>query len=239
MRDVGDTGGASGRTMPWRLLSMALLCMLTAVWLVWGPLGIIFYVGGLFNSMLVFVVMFLSAFLILTAIAAFPVLIVYAAVTWRRTRHGRRALILWITLTGGFVVPLIFGLAGLTSSPKDMFIRGFSGYVQRRVDVPAVQEWLATLKPNPLQPGQVHPDICVEESDLPASIACLRAWGWRVEFDDADRPRIRLMWGSGMTGSWGLVVGHRQMATPASNFSRHGEVRRTIAPGTYVWYDMR
>ena len=226
--------------MPWRMLSMALLYMLTAVWFVWGPLGIIFYVGGLFNSMLVFVVMFLSAFLILTAIAAFPVLIVYAAVTWRwRTRHGRRALILWITLTGGFVVPLIFGFAGLTSSPKDMFIRGFSGYVQRCVDVPAVQEWLATLKPSPLQPGQIHPDICVEESDLPASIACLRAWGWRVEFDDADRPRIRLMWGSGMTGNWGLVVDHSHMETPPSNFSQQGEVRHAVAPGTYVWYDMR
>jgi hypothetical protein len=59
-----------------------------------------------------------------------------------------------------------------------------------------------------------------------------------MEFDDMDRPTIRLIWGSGVMGGWGLVVGDEQMETPSPDFSQYGEVRQTVAPGAYVWYEM-
>jgi hypothetical protein len=29
------------------------------------------------------------------------------------------------------------------------------------------------------------------------------------------------------------------METPPSDFSRYGEIRQAIAPGAYVWYDVK
>lgn len=198
------------------------------------------YLGGLINVPFPLEALMLSVVLVPGALLCPVILLVRMLVTWpRRLRSWRGLLSAWGIAIGAFLVGFILPFLLPIARPWDAFMAGFQRYVQRRVDIPAVQEWLAKVKPEPLEPGQAHPNIRVQESDLPASIAGLKAWGWRMESDDAGRARIWLTWGSGVMGGWGLVVGDEQMETPPSDFSQYGEVRQTIAPGAYVWYDVK
>ena len=133
-----------------RVISMILLAILAALWLIWGPLGSVLYVGGLFNSMGVWVfassVMWL---LMLPAMVLLPVLAVYTPLTWRRqTTCAKRSLVLWMAAMGGLVVPTVVGFTGLTASPFDLYVRGFARYVKVHADIVAIQNWLDTLNRN-------------------------------------------------------------------------------------------
>jgi hypothetical protein len=111
-----------------RVLVVVLSAVLAALWLVWGPLGAILYLGGLFNSMWVWTFVSLAMLLLLPAMVLLPVLAVYTPITWRRqTSRARRSLILWIVATGGLVVPTVAGFMGLTSSPSDMYVDTVAG----------------------------------------------------------------------------------------------------------------
>ena len=74
-----------------------------------------------------------------------------------------------------------------------------------------------------------------------------------VAWDDAGRANVRMMWGGGFIGHWGLVVGHRDMEIPEtelpgrrvnaqgarrSELAMYGECRLPLAPGAYVWSDL-
>jgi hypothetical protein len=122
----------------WRILGVPLLIAVGASWFVWGPLGIVFYLGGLFNWVSVFV-MVLPLFL----------LILLAAIT---------------------------RLSPKTSSP-----------------------------------------------------------GVRVRADDRGRLIVRLPWGGGFIGHWGIEIGDATMEKPSSD--GYYECRR-FAPGAYVWHDL-
>jgi hypothetical protein len=224
----------------WYYWDLALAAVLLWFEIILDPWGVFSYLGGLINVPFSHIALLMSVMVVPVALFCPLVLLVRMLVVWPRRLHSwRRLLTAWgmaaSVFSIGFILPFLFPIA----RPWDAFMAGFQQHVRWRVDIPAVQEWLATLKPSPLRPGQAHPDIPVEKSDLPASLAGLKAWGWRMDFDDRDRPTIRLMWGSGVMGGWGLVVGGEQMETPPSDFSRYGEVRQTIAPGAYVWYDMK
>lgn len=220
----------------WYYWDLALAAVVLWLQIILDPWGVFGYLGGLINVPFSHVGFMMSVGVAPWAFLCPVVLLVRMLAVWpRRLQSWPRLFLAWGIVVGafagGFVVP--FRLSPTRS--WNAFMTGFQQYVQRRVDVPAVQDWLATLKPGPVRPGWTHPDIAVEEKDLPGSIARLRAWGWRMDFDEANRPMIRLIWGSGVMGGWGLVVGHREMATPPSDFSQYGEVRQTIAPGAYIW----
>jgi hypothetical protein len=222
---------------PWRVAGGFLLCVLAGVWLVYGPFGIMCYIGGLFNWMPVFVGVFVGMLPALVFAAAFPVLVVRALVTWRRrTQAGRRRIAFWVVLAGGFIVPFVMGIViGLTPSPFDMYVRGFTRHAQRRVDAEAIRNWLAALDPNDpvCENGTMYGQLA--ESDRPPCIAELAPVIVFLEPDDAGRPMVRLLWGSGMIGSWGVAVGREDMPTPAVDRSARGERYYPLGPGTYVW----
>lgn len=210
--------------------------------LVGGPLGIIFYIGGLFNSVLVFVAMGLLGLPILTAMAAFPVLVLYAAFTWwRRTHHGRRRLLLWIMLTGSFAIPFVSAGTGWTPSPMGMFVQGLPRYLERRVDIGAVQMWLSTLDPNDCQNQRLGEKIALTSNfpdppkyvPVPPALAGLSNQGILLSKDAESRPMIRIfLGGGGFIKSWGLEVGYPDMPMPPS-----GDYFQycPLAAGTYFW----
>lgn len=237
MHDDPDTGAAKSVRTPWHIAGMVLLDILGVAWLVWGPFGIMCYVGGLFNWMGVFMLLFLMMLPALVFAAAFPVLVVYAAVTWRRrTTDARRRIAFWVVLTGGFVVPFILGIVGLTPSPFDMFVRGFARYAGCRVDVGAIQSWLGTLDPNDYRDSDgVWIEGRLADSEQPQVIANLHPKWAQPMFDQRGRLAVRLLWGSGFIGHWGIVVGPSDMPEPPFDPSR--EQRRPLAAGAYVWCD--
>ncbi|OHB65001.1 MAG: hypothetical protein A2Y77_07095 [Planctomycetes bacterium RBG_13_62_9] len=207
-----------------------------AAWFVWGPLGIVSYVGGLFNSMLTFMVLLLVALPTPAAVIGLPVLVVYTACTWRRqTRSGRRSLILWMVATAGLACPFCLGLAGLSPSPFDMFVRGFVRYVERRADIGAIQGWVSTLDPNELADEYGTVEKLLADSDQPPAVKRLSANSVMAMLDDRGHPMVRLLWGSGMIGHWGIMVGRKDMAMPPSDASDSGEHRFPLAPEAYIW----
>ncbi len=236
MSDEREAGTAEPKKTPWRVAGGFLLNVLAGVWLVYGPFGVMCYVGGLFNWMKVFVYFFLGMLPALVFAAAFPVLVTRAIVTWRRrTQAGRRWIVLWVVLAGGFIIPYGLGLAGLTLSPFDMYVRGFTQYAQHRVDVGAIRGWLDTLDPNDPagENGTMYGQLA--ESERPPCIAGLAPGIVFLEPDNAGRPMVRLLWGSGFIGSWGFAVGREDMPTPTFHRLADGERYYPLGPGTYVW----
>jgi hypothetical protein len=123
MADSGEDRVTSNAVpLAWRFAIRGLYSVFALLWLVCGPFGIACYVGGLFNWMFVFLFVFLAmAPGLLLAVVVLPVLVMRAVTTWgRRTCEGRRRILVWFVLTGGFVCPYVIGLAGLTVSPFDL-----------------------------------------------------------------------------------------------------------------------
>ena len=134
--------------MAGRILGMVLFAAVAAAWLIWGPVGPICYVGGLFNSMFVWVLMLYLSLLMLPAIVLFLVLVVYAPVTWhRQSSRAKQSLILSMLGVGGLVGPTVVGFTGLTASPFDLYVRGFAKYAEHRADLGAIQAWLSKQDP--------------------------------------------------------------------------------------------
>jgi hypothetical protein len=152
--------------------------------------------------------------------------------------------LLAILIVSVVATPGGLALADLGSDPWSMFAKGIGRYVERRADIPAIQDWLGTLDPSVCR-GQVLRDEAAagaERSDIrgvpvPPSLARLDHRRSSLLPDDAGRPSIRIpLGGGGFLGLWGVTVGLRDMPAPPSDYSEHGEQRYPMAPGAYVWY---
>lgn len=208
-----------------RILAMILLAVFVVSWFVWGPLAIISYVGAVFNSMRGFMILLPLTLAVVGSVPAFPMLVVHTAVTWRRwPRSHRRTLIFWIVLTGGFACPYLIGLAGLTPSPFDAYVRGFTRYAKSQADVGAIQSWLTALDPNDYkEPGVVLIERILEDSEQPSSVARLHPKMAKLLLDDSGHLAVRLLWGGGLIGHWGLVIGHEDMPISPPDSSEYTE----------------
>ena len=219
------------------VLVIILLIILAALWLIWGPLGPICYVGGLFNSMVLWVLMLYLSLLMLPAIVLFLVLVVYAPVTWhRQSSPAKRSLILWILGIGGLVGPTVVGFMGLTTSPFDLYVRGFAKYVEHRADLGAIRAWLNKQDPKMLIDKygvMMQKDLTGPEQ--PPAIADLHPKRAAIWLDNEERLTVRLLWGGGLTGHWGIVVGPADMPTPPSDASKSAVQCLPLAPGAYIW----
>ena len=121
--------------------------------------------------------------------------------------------------------------------------------MQARVDVPAVQQWLSTIAPNSLDRQDVGAERDNEWEPHPI-IVRLNPRGYGVSLDDAGRPMLEMQWGSGVLGTWGVTIGHANMAIPETQprtkeilsngqvFYNDGQYRLPLAPGAYVWHNI-
>ena len=244
MSGDGIVNGKEGNTTPKphkglrQVIVVVLLAILAALWLIWGPLGPVLYVGGLFNSMGVwFFASSVLLLLILPAMVLLPVLAVYTPLTWRRqTTCAKRSLVLWMVATGGLVVPTVVGFTGLTASPFDLYVRGFARYVKVHADIVAIQNWLDTLNRNEYTgPYGSMAEKCFAVAEQPPCIASLNPKRVTVRLDDTKDLTVKLLWGGGLIGHWGIVVGRKDMPIPPSDTSKFGEQRFPLAAGAYIW----
>jgi len=207
-----------------------------AAWFVWGPLGIISYLSGLCNWMWSYASLVYLLWVVPAAVLGFPVLVVYGALTWRWQRaSARRSLAVWIILTGGFACPLGLGLAGLSSSPFDLYVRGFTTHMQR-ADVEAIRGWLGTLDPNAYMVGTFG--ISQKRfvgAELPPCIADLHPKWATVQPEEGGYLTVSLLWGGGFIGHWGIVVGPEEMPMPPAGRLGAGDRQFPLARGAYLW----
>ena len=52
--------------------------------------------------------------------------------------------------------------------------------------------------------------------------------------DENGNAKVRLGWGSGLLGHWGVEIGRKDMKIPQSDVSMY-EVILPVEPGVYIW----
>lgn len=180
-------------------------------------------------------------------------------VTWpKHVRGFGRLLLAWAV--AAVVVVLLVAMSFKVWPPGYKPLTwGFRCYVQRRADIPAIQGWLQTIDPNACDGDWITIRASGADGDNPVTsdpefsslVLGLKPRYVGLSLDEANRPMISLMYGSGLQGSWGLTVGPEDMPTPATQrrekeillngraLHHPGEYRLPLAPGAYVWHDIQ
>jgi hypothetical protein len=235
------------------LQSMKMLCrvltiiVVTAVmvsWFVWGPFGLLFYTGGLLNATQAFVLSIVLSSMVSVIVICALVLAAHTVFRWSRLdawRKGGRVFAEIVLLAWPVSYGLESGEIVATPPPFDLFVCGLTRYIDRRVDIGAIQNWLGTVDPNDcedrrLEVGATPKGSISDSSDsvpAPPSLARLGWYNMTLRRDDKGRPMIRItLGGGGLIGCWGLDVGAPDMPMPASA-SRF--LYYPFAPGAYIW----
>jgi len=240
---------ASSRRTLCRVFAIAALCGVAVFGVFLGLFDGIFYLVGLFNSSLAYG---LGPFLLPVILAGgvyLPIRLVGGVLRRSGCSGKRTRYVVFATMAVSAVLSWLgLGLTGLGSRFGSPFLSGLARYVERRADIPAVQDWLGTLDPrdcegqrlgDKIAPSQTFPDPpkYVPVPPALAGFAGLRGHGIILSKDDEGRPMVRVfLGGGGPIGIWGATVGPRDMPVPPSDFSEHGEERLALAPGAYVWF---
>jgi hypothetical protein len=197
---------------------------------------------------------FVSLGIALLLLAWLAVLCVRLFVTWpRRIRGLRRLLAAWFAAAVVLVACVVLSFVTLGPGYKSQ-TRGFRRYIQARADVPAMQAWLDTIDPNTCDGLWIDvagtPSAGSPTVSFPALMLDLKPRHVQLSLDVAKRPMVRLQWGSGLLGTWGLTVGHEEMPIPKTQprekqtlpngqvFYNPGQYRLPLTGGAYVWHDI-
>ena len=203
------------------------------------PFGLLSYYGGLVNAPLRQGLLCISVMLMPGAAICLVVLVVRILFVWpRHFRSWSRTVLVWFAVMASFGFFFVLPFARFPNQ-MDVFMSGFQTHVKMRTDIGAIQTWLATVDPGDLEKEARRDnwDLAREAYRL-AAIARLKPSCVHLRLDERGCPMIRLSWGTGILGSWGLVVGAEDMETPPSDTSRYGEYRFECAKGAYLWYEL-
>lgn len=219
----------------WVVVAVTVMAVVLVSVLVLGPFGLLGYLCGLLSTTLTGLLVF-TGFVPLVLLGAFIRSVLVVDKHLKRCGNGRHFAIFWIAL---IVIPVSsFALAfgGVLPVVHSPFTHGFAGQMRTRTDVEAIRSWLGTLDPNDYLGPQRDPGgTPVLRSDRPRAIARLRPRYVRIQPDENGRPLVRLAWGGGFIGHYGLVVSDAALPTPPSDFSVYGEYRLPLKPGFYAW----
>lgn len=202
-------------------------------------LEILHYLLGMINVLMVFPLLFLITVpigLALYFMFSLPLRIL-------RTRRGAgraRVWFHWLAAATGVAFFVLAFVAPAQESPFVMVARGFKVNMQIWADIEGIRTWLSVIDPNVYleQHGHVETVVQLDEADWPKEIASLRPRWVRLFRDEREGLRVWIRWGGGFIGSWGLVVGDKQMPTPPSDFEKRREYYVELEPGAYVWADL-
>lgn len=111
------------------------------------------------------------------------------------------------------------------------FMYGLRDRTRSKADVEAVREWLRTRHGE----DNVQRDRIARE-EWPKSLKQLHCDRVFLSQEKNGNSQVRLLWGSGPLGHWGIEIGMANMEIPPSDFSEHGEYRLPVEPGVYVWW---
>jgi hypothetical protein len=222
------------------VMGIVLFSAFMASWFVWGPLGLICYVSGRFNSLFVFMLVPLFGLLLIGGTVSLPVVAIHAIVRWRALCIRAKLLECYLLLAmAALVTSFGLGFTGIEPTPINMFARGFAKYAARRADVPAIQTWLSTLNPKEYVGANIDSGgMPFPPAEQPPAIRKLNPErypiGVRVGQDDSGNLMVRVTWGGGFIGHWGIKVGDKSVQPPADS---EGIGYRPLAPGAWVWYE--
>lgn len=254
-----DTGQVVQRSW-WFLWDVPVLGYLLLFGAVELGFSVVSYIGGQRNEggLAFMAVVLLVLQLPLAGICLLLALIRILAFWPRHVRNRKKLRRLQVGAILALLVCLGLPFTGLLPPGYKTYTWGFRRYVRAHADIPAMRTWLSALDPNTCEglfieigadeSGGSSPELT--EADLPASVLDLRPRFVELFLDEGRRPAVRLLWGSGMLGTWGLTVGHEAMEVPPTQpttkdimpngqvFYDYGQYRLPLSPGVYVWHDL-
>lgn len=212
------------------------------------PFGLLWYACGLYNRLeLRAYILFIWVGLMVPAVLCGVVLLLRMIITWpKRIERKTKLLLLRLLVVVGLGGYLVLPFIPVRPHGMNIYIKGFRHYIEAKADIVGIRSWLATLGPEDcvvynitLSGGRKASNPKdLQKYEWPEVIGKLKPRYVRLSLDDDKRPMVRLDWGSGFLGSWGLTVGDEEMPTPESDLSPHGEYRQEIRQGAYIWYGM-
>jgi hypothetical protein len=231
----------------WYVLDVVLIGIVLLYGTLNDPSGLIWHVCGLLNRMSVpFAMGFIWVLLIVPIALCSFLLLLRILGSWpEHIERGHRLSMLQAFAISGLILYSLFSLLSIGPSRFSIYMRGFAKCVEHNADLAAIRTWLGTLEPddcvvyyvtNPREGTKSSRPKYLEQARRPAPIAAMEPKNVVLSLYDDESPRVRLTWGGGLTGHWGLVVGPESMPTPESDLSRYGEHRQEIQSGVYVWY---
>ncbi len=115
------------------------------------------------------------------------------------------------------------------------YTHGFGDRIKSRADIPAIRDWLRTISDKDY--AGKNPDAMMFE-ELPECLQVLDPGTPYTSRDENGHARLGLFWGSSRAGTWGVVIGMKDMKIPPSDYNEGGEYRLPLEPGVYVWYGL-
>jgi hypothetical protein len=205
------------------------LAVLSAI--AFGPLGLPAYLAGFLKSYLLFL------FFVFAVLVAWGALFLTGCIqVVRAVRTRQKPVVLWSSIVLGIALAFTLGVTGKT--PRRMgFGQGLMRRLEIRTDIEAIQAWVESLDPNEIlaDPHWRSRGTHLSREKQPSVLQ--RQDGMvDLELDTEGRPRVRLTWFQGKAGKWGLVISHKDVKTPPSDWSMYGERRDELRPGVYFWY---
>jgi hypothetical protein len=220
---------ACAKEKPDRLtLDLVMFILVAALALVLGPgiatrLAGCWYLAGRTNDLShldpVMGGMFLAAITAAVMLLLIVIMIARAAVKHRRSsRRMKLARLGMIVLMAGLLVSVVAmffvspGVEGLSN--------GFQEWVRENADIAAIRSWAGGL--SKVKSGEIA------ASDWPPAVAKLTPRAVFKQEDDS----VRLFWGGGFIGAYGIIAGPSTMPIPKTD--RHDRIFE-LAPGAYIY----
>jgi hypothetical protein len=150
----------------------------------------------------------------------------------RLTRQWMAGILLFI------VCIVVVCVAYKTNKPGIYYIfQGHTDRIKRDVDFKLIRDWSNTADISK------QDDYGMPKECWPIFIKQLKAHTVFVEKKETIGTVVKFEWGIGPFVHWGLVVGPTDMEVPESinksDLNPVGEYRVKIAPGAYVWHDVK
>jgi hypothetical protein len=132
---------------------------------------------------------------------------------------------------GLFLVPHFFAQEQFCGRPHELFALGLRDRIESKADIEATRAWLQSLRPEEYKDrGRIS------SAELPEALRALKGARASLWSDANGNAVIRLLWGSGIMGHWGAMIGMKDMETPPSDFRLYGSYILSVEPGVYVWW---
>ncbi len=148
---------------------------------------------------------------------------------WLRILLALCPAILTLIYLGSVIFPLEPGVYE--------FLRGYEKWVEKEVDIPTIQQWLASLPEE--YSGQYYFEATGFPEPLPEAITKLDPYHMEFsEFKDGIRS-VEFEWGCALD-HWGIIIGLPGMETPKEEeciklHESEWEYRRPIQSGVYIF----
>ena len=201
------------------------------------PLGVLFYLCGRFGP---YATILAHICLLYPVIFVFIVYCFFTGIArlsreWRKPRRRRKLIIgteiiIPLMFFALFVASCFVSVRGMSFFGKP-FMYGLRDRIRTKADIEAIRDWLNTLS----KEHYTDSDGYIPYDELPKSLKILNSVRVNVYADENGNPKVRIFWGGGAIGHWGVVIGMKDMKILPSDFSQYGEYRLPVEPGVYVW----